>query len=66
MSRECVEHASESTADAILSLDFVQGHPCGSCRTVLTVRVDNQGCPWTKSPELEPPESTADVIRSTC
>ena len=55
---------SGSTADIIRSLDFVQGHPCGSCRMVLIVGVDNQGCPWTKSTERRSPESTADTIRS--
>ena len=48
---------SESTADIIRSLDFVQGHPCVSCRVILTVGVDNQGCPWTKSTERRSSES---------
>jgi hypothetical protein len=46
--------SSESTADTIRSLDFVQGHPCVSCRTVRIVGVVNHGCPGTKSPERQP------------
>jgi hypothetical protein len=53
--RESAEpFASESTADTIRSLDFVQGHPCVSCRTVRIVGVVNHGCPGTKSPERQP------------
>jgi hypothetical protein len=32
--------SSESTADTIRSLDFVQGHPCVSCRAIAIAEVD--------------------------
>jgi hypothetical protein len=37
--------SSESTAGTIRSLDFVQGHPCVSCRVLGIVGVGYQGCP---------------------